>query len=118
MTRETRDILHTGTRIFKLIALAGVSAAAITTALTFFAKAKTVQMLDHRIGLNTSRDVVDNREGRVRWMKQQAAFENRKNPPTFAEKEMIKAAENELTEQKKLHDQRVEHFEETYEQQF
>jgi len=118
MSKERRDLLHVSTKVFKLIVLIGAAVATITVALTFFARSKTVQMLDQRLGLNISQDIVNSKKSDVRWMKQQAAFENRKEPPTFAEQEMITAAEHELAEQKRLHGERVEHFEEKYQQQF
>lgn len=118
MTKESKSSLQKGIDVVKLIVLGSVAAAAITTALTFFAKSTTVQMLDHRLGLSISQDIVDGKKADVRWMRQQAAFENRKTPPTFGEKEMIQAAETELKEKKKLHGERVKHFEEKYKTQY
>lgn len=116
MTRE--NILHTGTKILKLIVLGGVAAVTITTALTFFAKSKTVQMLDQRLGLSISKDIVDGEKSNIRWMEQQVVFERKAKPPTAAEEEMIEAAKEELAEKEELHKQRVKNYEDRYKQKF
>ncbi len=114
----TKDIIQKSTKIMKLIVLIGMAAAAITTALTFFAKAKTVQALDQRLWLNTSEDIVRYKESDVRWTEQRIAFQRRDKPPTVAESEIVKKAEEELVEAKNKHNDRVKAFEEEYKQNF
>ena len=118
MAKGKHDILHTGTRVLKLIVLAGLAAVTITTALTYFAKAKTVQALDQRLWLNTSQDIVRFKESDVRWTEQRIAFQRRDKSPTIAETEIVKKAEEELAEVKNRHNDRVKAFEKQYEQQF
>lgn len=113
-----KDMLLTAARIMKLVVLSAAAAAAITTALTFFAKAKTVQALDQRLWLNTSEDIVRHKESDVRWTEQRIAFQRRDNPPTIAETEIVKKAEEELTDAKSRHSERVKSFEEQYQQKF
>ncbi len=113
-----KEKLDTGAKVLKLIVLGAAAAAAITTALTFFAKAKTVQVLDKRLELSISQDIVHNKESDVRWTEQRIAFQRRDKPPTVAETEIIKKAEEELAEAKSRHNGRVRAFEKEYKQQF
>ncbi len=127
-----KEKLDTGTKVLKLIVLCGLAAATITTALNFFAKSKTVQMLDSRLELSIGQDNVD-REGakvdreasKVRWMRQQAVMERRDEPPTAAELDIISGSvkdlarsEKKLDKRETLQSQRVRAFEEKYQQQF
>ncbi len=64
------------------------------------------------------KDIVDNEKANVRWVKQQVAFESRAEPPTPREKELIQEAEKDLAEQERLHNVRVQHFEQQYKQQY
>lgn len=119
MNKEKRDdLLHVSTRVLKLIVLTGLAAAAITTALTFFAKTKTVQALDQRLWLNTSQDIVRYKESDVRWTEQRIAFQRRDKSPTIAETEIVKKAEDELSEVKTRHNERVKAFEKQYKQKY
>ena len=72
----------------------------IVAALNYFARAKTVNLLDRRLELSIEDDRVFQAEQDVDWMKQQAAFERRKAPATQPENEMIQRAEKKLTELK------------------
>ena len=114
MTEEQRGIYHLAMKSLKLIGAAGMAAAVIAVALTFFAKSSTVRKLDHRIGLSISQDNIDRENADVRWMEQQTAFERRKDPKTISEVEIIKAAKTKLTESKNRHDTRVRAYEEEY----
>ncbi len=113
-----KDKVHTVKEWLKLIGYASVAAAAITTALTFFAKAKTVDKLDARLGLSISQDIVNNEESNLRWMRQQTVFERKNQPPSPAEAEMIKDAETKLVERKEIHKERIKGYEEKYKQAF
>ena len=132
MTEEKKDLIHHSTRWLKLIVLAGAATALITTALTYFARSKTVQILDSRLLLSIRQDNVDreaakvDREaGKVRWIRQQAVMERREAPPTPAELDIIAESEkdlarseNELAKQETIQSQRVQAFEEQYQEKF
>ena len=118
MAKEKRDLLHTSTKVTKLVVLIGLAVSTIYVALTFFAKSKTVQMLDQRLGLSISKDIVDGEKSNVRWMEQQVVFERKEEPPTSAEHEIIKAAKKALAEKEELHKERVKNYEEQYKQKF
>ncbi len=118
MDKKKIDLLHDVGRIVKLIVLIGLAATVVTTALTFFAKAKTVQMLDQRLGLNISQDIVNSKKADVQWMKQQVVMQRKEGPPTPAELEIIKKGEVELEEAKELHKGRVKDYEAQHKQKF
>ncbi len=109
------DNIH---QILKVVALVIVIAAATISAIKNFAKAATVDKLDHRLGLSISQDEIDRRKSDVRWMKQQVVFERRDEPPTVAEAEIIEEAERDLKETNAKHMNRVKAYEDKYEQAF
>ena len=111
---EKLSLYHTTKRILILIGLAATAATIIATALTFFAKASTVQRLDQRIGLSIGQDNIDREKSNLRWMQTQVAFERRKEPTTVPETTIIKAAENELAERVKIQNDRVKRYEEQH----
>ena len=113
-----KDGLQTGKDVMKLVVLTAAAVAAITTALTFFAKAKTVQALDQRIWLNTSQDIVRHKESDVQWTEQRFAFQRRDEGPTLAETEILAKAKQELEVVKKVHQHRVKVFEDQYKQKY
>ncbi len=113
-----KNMLNTSMRVAKLVVLIGLAAVTITTALTFFAKAKTVQALDQRLWLNTSADIVRYTESDVRWTEQRVAFERREKGPTIAEREIIEKAKEELVSAKNKHVERVKMFENKYNQKY
>lgn len=83
----------------------------IVAALNYFARAKTVELLDMRLELAIEDDSVSRAEQDVIWMKQQTAFERREESMTVTEKEMIGRAEEKLIEQKKRREQKQEVYE-------
>lgn len=113
-----KGALHTSLKVMKLIAVTAAALAAIATALTFFAKAETVQALDQRVWLNTSQDIVRHQENEVRWTESRVVFERRGKEPTVAETEIIEQAKEELAEAKDRHNDRVKSFENQYQQKY
>ena len=107
-------MINKTTRILKLIGLIVAIGVMVPKAITYFAKAKTVNKLDHRIGLSISRDDIHYKEADVRWMRQQTIFERKTTPLTDAEKEIIKNAEEELAKRKARYEERVQQYEEQY----
>ncbi len=113
-----RDGLQTGKEVMKLVVLTAAAVATITTALTFFAKARTVQALDQRVWLNTSHDLVRYKESDVRWTEQRIVFARRDKIATLAETEIITKVKQELADVKKEHRGRVKVFEDQYKQKY
>ncbi len=109
-----KDVIHYITKYVKLFVLITVACAAVAKAMTYFAKATTVNKLSHRVGLSISQDEIHRKQSDVRWMKQQTIFERKENPRTEAENEIISQAEDELEKSKARHEDRVKRYEEQY----
>lgn len=111
--------------ILAIAILLGTLTGGVVQATKYFARAKELEALDkrheltyNRLELNISQDILDNKEQDVRWTKQQVVMKRRDDPPTVAEKEIIKSEEAELAEKKKLHADRVKRFEEKYQEAY
>ncbi len=113
-----KDLYHYTKRSLYLIVLAGVAATTIATALTFFAKASTVQVIDDRVTLGLSQQIVHAHENDLEWTKSQVTSEQRTSPPTPAETEIIKKKEEKLAEVKSQHKDQLKVFEERHKQAF
>lgn len=83
----------------------------IVSALNYFAKAKTVNLIDRRLELAIEDDRVFQKEQDVDWMRQQTVFERRKDPASPAESDMIERAEKELLGLKERRKQKQEAYE-------
>lgn len=112
-----------------LMVLIGSVAATAASALNYFAHAEEVrktnaqqdaqqELSESRLALSISQDNVDRGDANVRWMKQQAVFKRKTDPPSPAEHDMIEAAERELAQQRARHTERIKRFEQKYEQAF
>ena len=81
------------------------------TAINYFAKSSTVNLLDKRLELAIEDDKVYRAESDVGWMEQQTAFERRKEPRTISEVEMIEHAKQKVVELKKVREQKQTAYE-------
>ena len=68
--------------------LVGMSAAAMN----FFAKAKTVNLMDRRLELAIEDDNVNRAQGEVDWAEQRVVFERRTDQPTTNDIESVERA--------------------------
>ena len=83
----------------------------IVAALNYFAKQKTVNLLDRRLELAIEDDRVFQAEQDVDWMKQQTTFERRKESKTIAEAEMIERAKEKVAKFKRRREQKQQAYE-------
>ena len=111
---KKKDLWELVHKIRTLIIVIGGITAMVVSAVTYFAKAESLEMTDQRLALNISQDIINSKESNVRWMKQQVGFQRKKDPYTLAESDIIKEAESELAEYKSRHFERIQRFEAKY----
>lgn len=99
-----------------LVLLASISGICVA-GLTFFAKSSTVEIMDKRLMLNTSADIVRSKENKLQWTKQQISFERRNDPKTPAEIAIVQRYEEEVEEARAIQKDREKRFEELYGEQ-
>ncbi len=83
----------------------------IVAAINYFAKQKTVTLLDRRLELAIEDDTVNRAQGEVDWIEQRAAFERRTQPQTVTEKEMIERAKQKVIDAKTLRAEKQQAYE-------
>jgi len=111
--KEASDYIH---NFLKLVLTACMAALAIVAVVALLIRPLT--KLNARLDLGLSQQVLHGRKSNLDQTKQNISHEPRKIPPTDAEKESIKQEEEKYLEQKTVHNQRLEHYEETYSEQF
>ena len=82
-----------------------------TGASNWFARSKTVNLINKRLDLSMADDDVHRKEADVRWTKQQIGSEPRKQLKTTAEIEIIKRDEQRVIEARKIRDQKQKAYE-------
>ena len=80
-------------------------------AISYFAKQKTVTLIDRRLELAIQDDTVNRAQGEVDWIEQRAAFERRTKPQTITEKEMIERAKQKVLDAKTVRAEKQKAYE-------
>ena len=95
----------------------GMIVGMVVGSVNYFARSKTVNLLDQRLELAIENDMVFQTAQNVSWMEQQTTFERRKEPKTVAETEIINKARRKLAMLEKRRELKQNAYDEAYRQQ-
>ncbi|MCK5611579.1 hypothetical protein KAR91_57440 [Candidatus Pacearchaeota archaeon] len=116
MAKENTDFMGKTTQILKLVGLLIVIGGSLASAFTYFAKAKTVAKVNHRMELGFSQDDVERKQSMLEWAEIQAKFKAKEDPPTDFEEKILQKAEDAFIKTQRRHEQRVQQYEQKYEE--
>ncbi len=80
-------------------------------AISYFAKQKTVTLIDRRLELAIQDDTVNRAQGEVDWIEQRAIFERRTEEKTPTEEDMIERAKQKVIDAKAVRAEKQKAYE-------
>ena len=83
---------------------------AVVAFMSYFAKAKTVELIQERVDIGISNDQIFQQEQQVRQWENESKFQKRKKPPSDTEKKIIEEEEKRLKELEQAREEKIERY--------